>query len=103
MAWHYERGVCPDLDAFLARLTKEGFWAGDQRCVLCTCSVTSQCDFSRTRNAGVFCNYYRNGADYAPHHTDSYGADVMSVSLGATRTFAFKEKATNTSVKVTES
>lgn len=39
---------------------------------------------------GVFCNYYRNGNDYTPWHQDSYGADIFTLSLGATREFQMK-------------
>jgi alkylated DNA repair dioxygenase AlkB len=38
---------------------------------------------------GVFCNQYRDGKDYTPAHQDSYGCDVFTLSLGATRKCVF--------------
>lgn len=38
---------------------------------------------------GLFCNYYRDGQDYAGLHQDSYGADVLTLSLGGSRTCYF--------------
>lgn len=43
---------------------------------------------------GVFCNLYKNGSDYAPYHRDDYGCDIVSLSLGATRKFYFKNDET---------
>lgn len=37
----------------------------------------------------VFANYYRNGDDYLPQHSDNYECDVISLSFGATRLFKF--------------
>ena len=34
---------------------------------------------------GIFCNYYRSGNDYCSFHQDSYGSDVLTLSLGGTR------------------
>lgn len=39
---------------------------------------------------GMWCNLYRNGLDYTPHHQDSYRADVYTLSFGATRKFQLK-------------
>ncbi len=38
---------------------------------------------------GVFCNQYRDGKDYTPSYQDSYGCDVFTLSLGATRKCVF--------------
>src|SRR5690606_38597266 len=46
-----------------------------------------------------FGNYYRNGNDYTPFHTDQYNSHVISISLGETRTFVFKNNIDNSSVK----
>lgn len=35
----------------------------------------------------VFCNYYRDGNDYAGMHQDNYDSDVLTLSLGAPRRF----------------
>lgn len=40
---------------------------------------------------GCWLNYYRNGHDYTPFHRDSYDADIVLISFGATRTFAIKD------------
>jgi len=39
---------------------------------------------------GVFCNRYRDGNDHTPFHKDTYGCDVFTLSLGATRSCVFK-------------
>ena len=70
LVWHYAEGVSPLLDVLL-------------------CSLKSA--FGIERIKGAFCNLYRTGEDYTPYHKDEYGADVMSISLGATRRFIFKE------------
>jgi alkylated DNA repair dioxygenase AlkB len=34
---------------------------------------------------GIWCNLYRNGADYTPPHQDKYGSHVVTLSFGSTR------------------
>ncbi|KNC49768.1 uncharacterized protein AMSG_11934 [Thecamonas trahens ATCC 50062] len=71
LVWHYQEGVVPALDMLL-------------------CSISSAFGVSAIK--GAFCNLYRNGEDHTPYHADEYGADVLSISLGATRKFHFKPK-----------
>ncbi len=40
---------------------------------------------------GVWCNLYRDGNDWTPHHQDSYGAHVVTLTFGSTRKFSLKE------------
>jgi len=40
----------------------------------------------------AFINYYKDGTDYAPYHRDSYGCDVLTISLGADRPFLTKDE-----------
>jgi hypothetical protein len=49
----------------------------------------SQCE-------GVFMNLYRDGTDHCPYHSDKYGCDTYTLSLGDTRDFLLKPKATGT-------
>lgn len=44
---------------------------------------------------GMFGNYYPDGEASLPHHSDQYGADVVSLSFGATRLFSFKSCSDN--------
>jgi 2OG-Fe(II) oxygenase superfamily len=45
---------------------------------------------------GVWCNYYRSGADYTPPHKDRYGnLDVYTLSLGAARDCVFTKDSDN--------
>ena len=44
----------------------------------------------------VFMNLYRDGEDYCPYHSDAYGLDTYTLSLGATRDFLLKPKASGT-------
>lgn len=38
---------------------------------------------------GVFCNYYEDGNDHCAPHTDIYGSDLFTLSLGGTRDCLF--------------
>lgn len=44
---------------------------------------------------GIFLNYYKNGSDYCPMHSDTYGEDrnisVYTLSLGCSRDFLLKK------------
>lgn len=41
---------------------------------------------------GIFCNLYRNGADYTPYHRDSYNqGKTYMMSFGESRTLLFKK------------
>lgn len=42
----------------------------------------------------AFLNYYENGNDYAPYHSDNYGCDVCLLSLGTSRILRYKENKT---------
>ena len=39
---------------------------------------------------GVFLNWYKNGQDYCPYHSDKYNCDVFTISLGQTRDLLIK-------------
>ena len=39
---------------------------------------------------GIFLNLYRDENDLTPYHKDTYGVDIFTLSLGATRTLRFK-------------
>jgi len=43
---------------------------------------------------GAFLNYYEDGDEYAPYHSDKYNCDTCLISLGATRTLRYKENTT---------
>jgi len=47
---------------------------------------------------GSFVNLYENGSQKTPYHKDSYGADVFTLSLGATRRFRIKRDYDNHSI-----
>lgn len=47
-----------------------------------------------------FANYYIDGKSYTPYHTDNYGSHVVSLSLGETRTFTFKNNVTGKEIKI---
>jgi alkylated DNA repair dioxygenase AlkB len=42
----------------------------------------------------AFLNYYENGNDYAPYHSDNYGCDACLVSFGTSRILRYKENST---------
>lgn len=42
----------------------------------------------------VFLNYYENGNEFAPYHSDKYGYDTCLVSLGITRILRYKNNNT---------
>ena len=47
-----------------------------------------------------FANYYRNGNDYTPYHSDQYGDyKLLTVSFGCSRDFYFKHNTTKEVVK----
>lgn len=37
-----------------------------------------------------FVNYYKDGTEYAPYHSDQYGCDTVTVSFGCDRDFYMK-------------
>jgi len=43
---------------------------------------------------GAFLNYYQDGLDYAPYHSDKYGCDTILISLGVSRTLRYKSNQT---------
>jgi alkylated DNA repair dioxygenase AlkB len=45
--------------------------------------------------AGAFLNYYQDGNDYAPYHSDKYNCDTCLVSLGTSRILRYKNNETN--------
>jgi len=47
---------------------------------------------------GAFVNLYENGSQKTPYHKDSYGTDVFTLSLGATRRFRIKRDYDNHSI-----
>jgi hypothetical protein len=49
----------------------------------------------------LFCNYYRDGQDYAGMHQDSYGCDVLTLSLNKKRDCIFESLADGTKIKFT--
>ena len=49
---------------------------------------------------GIWCNQYRNGADYTPEHQDSYGGYVFTISFGATRRFIFRNIKTSEKIEL---
>lgn len=46
-----------------------------------------------------FVNYYRDGNDYAPYHTDKYGIETLTLSFGCTRDFYLKHNQTKEVIK----
>jgi len=40
----------------------------------------------------AFANLYRDGNDYCPYHSDRYGVDSFTISLGTTRDFCIRAK-----------
>lgn len=50
-------------------------------------------NFNKMVNS-AFLNYYENGNDYAPYHSDNYGCDVCLLSLGTSRILRYKENKT---------
>ncbi len=49
--------------------------------------------------SAAFVNYYQNGNDYTPYHADKYGMGILTVSLGDTRDFYFKDNQTKVVTK----
>jgi alkylated DNA repair dioxygenase AlkB len=45
---------------------------------------------------GAFLNYYEDGNEYAPYHSDKYECDTCLLSLGTTRTLRYKDNLTKT-------
>jgi alkylated DNA repair dioxygenase AlkB len=43
----------------------------------------------------TFLNYYQDGNDYAPYHSDKYNCDTILISLGTTRILRYKHNLTN--------
>jgi len=44
---------------------------------------------------GAFLNYYQDGNDYAPYHSDKYNCDTYLVSLGTSRILRYKHNKTS--------
>ena len=44
---------------------------------------------------GVFINYYKDGNEYAPYHSDKYNCDTCLVSFGVSRVLRYKKNSTN--------
>lgn len=60
-------------------------------------AVERLCDHYRRRFDGLFCNYYRNGADSVAWHADRIGRTTIDplvaiISLGGPRTFGLREQ-----------
>jgi alkylated DNA repair dioxygenase AlkB len=43
---------------------------------------------------GVFMNYYEDGNEFAPYHSDKYGCDSVLLSFGTERILRFKNNRT---------
>lgn len=52
------------------------------------------CEMFHREIRGAFLNYYEDGKDYAPYHSDKYQCDSCLVSLGVARTLRYKHNET---------
>lgn len=53
-----------------------------------------EASFSR-KVIAAFLNYYENGNEYAPYHSDKYGNDTCILSLGTSRILRYKNNISN--------
>lgn len=50
----------------------------------------------QTNVKGIFLNWYKDGNDYCPYHSDRYGTNVYTISLGGTRDLLIKQNGRGT-------
>ena len=50
---------------------------------------------------GVFLNWYKDGSDYCPYHSDNYNSDVYTISLGQSRDLLIKRNGPGKAEKFT--